>query len=112
MNISCDIIMDLIPIYKDGVASEDSKKAVEEHILTCKDCAEMCKMYTPEAKPKKAKIHTGPESYKKRTYSSLAEELHKQKVIDKLTFSTTLALSAGIGVYCLYKMYVEDKIKK
>ena len=36
MNISCDIILDLIPLVKDGVASEDSVKIVHEHIKAAK----------------------------------------------------------------------------
>ena len=36
--ISCDICTDLIPLVKDEVASEDSKKAVLEHINTCEKC--------------------------------------------------------------------------
>ncbi|NLX61493.1 MAG: zf-HC2 domain-containing protein [Tissierellia bacterium] len=38
MNISCDIILDLIPLVKDGVASEDSIKMVNEHIKSCQSC--------------------------------------------------------------------------
>lgn len=38
MNISCEIIKDLLPLYHDGVCSEDSKKAVEEHLLQCENC--------------------------------------------------------------------------
>ena len=37
--ITCDICMDLIPLVKDGIASEDSRVAVEEHIKDCPDCA-------------------------------------------------------------------------
>lgn len=36
--ISCDICMDLLPLVRDGIASEDSKKAVEEHLQTCESC--------------------------------------------------------------------------
>ena len=32
MNISCDMAMDLIALYCDGVASADSRKAVREHL--------------------------------------------------------------------------------
>ena len=37
--ISCDICMDLIPLAKDQVASDDSHKAVTEHLETCSSCA-------------------------------------------------------------------------
>lgn len=36
--ITCDMCMDLIPLVKDGIASEDSCLAVKEHIETCEIC--------------------------------------------------------------------------
>ena len=36
--ISCDMCMDLMPLVNDGVASEDSKAAVELHIGKCEQC--------------------------------------------------------------------------
>ncbi|MDE7295446.1 MAG: zf-HC2 domain-containing protein [Oscillospiraceae bacterium] len=38
MNISCEIIRDLLPLYADNVCSEESKKLVEEHCGGCKEC--------------------------------------------------------------------------
>lgn len=46
--ISCDLCMDLIPLVKDGVASEDSKAAVEKHIASCEACAAL---YSGDAPP-------------------------------------------------------------
>lgn len=39
--ISCDICMDLIPLVKDNVASQDSHKAVITHIHECDECREL-----------------------------------------------------------------------
>ena len=39
--ISCDICVDLIPLVKDEVASEDSKHAVLEHIKSCENCRKL-----------------------------------------------------------------------
>ncbi len=36
--LSCDICIDLIPLVKDEVASDDSKKSVYEHIEHCDVC--------------------------------------------------------------------------
>lgn len=36
--ISCDICIDLIPLVKDGIASEDSCNAVMDHITQCEKC--------------------------------------------------------------------------
>lgn len=38
LNISCDVILDLIPLVKDGVASDDSTIIVNEHIKSCESC--------------------------------------------------------------------------
>lgn len=40
MSISCNIIKDLLPLYHDKVCSEETKRAVEEHIKTCPSCWE------------------------------------------------------------------------
>lgn len=36
--ITCDICKDLMPLVKDGIASEDSKAVVAEHIEECENC--------------------------------------------------------------------------
>ena len=38
MKISCDIVLDLLPLYYDDVCNQNSKKAVEEHLAECKSC--------------------------------------------------------------------------
>lgn len=39
--INCEICMDLIPLVKDGIASEESYKAVEEHVKECETCRQL-----------------------------------------------------------------------
>lgn len=34
----CDLIRDLLPLYVDGDASQESVQAVEEHVAQCLDC--------------------------------------------------------------------------
>ncbi len=36
--ISCDIIKDLLPLYKDEVCSQKSRDMVEEHLPECEEC--------------------------------------------------------------------------
>ena len=36
--INCKIIQDLLPLYIDGVCSEDSKLLIEKHLSHCEDC--------------------------------------------------------------------------
>lgn len=47
MNISCNIIYDLIPLVKDGVASDDSTIIVNEHINNCKNCKAEFETFEP-----------------------------------------------------------------
>ena len=39
MEISCNVIRDLLPLYAENMVSEDSKRIVEQHICDCKDCS-------------------------------------------------------------------------
>ncbi|MCH7323238.1 zf-HC2 domain-containing protein [Solibacillus sp. MA9] len=36
--ITCDIVQDVLPLYYDEVCSQDTKKLVEEHLQSCKEC--------------------------------------------------------------------------
>ncbi|WP_049944484.1 zf-HC2 domain-containing protein [Anaerococcus provencensis] len=36
--MDCEVINDLIPLYKEGICSNESKKLVEDHIKTCERC--------------------------------------------------------------------------
>lgn len=38
MNKNCNIVRDLIPLYSDNTASDESRKFVEEHCSTCSEC--------------------------------------------------------------------------
>lgn len=37
----CDMIRDLLPLYADGVCSEESRKYVNEHLASCPECTDM-----------------------------------------------------------------------
>ena len=39
MNINCELINDLLPLYVDEVISEEGKKLVEEHFTSCEKCS-------------------------------------------------------------------------
>lgn len=46
--ISCDVIQDLLPLYADGQASEDTIKLIQAHLQDCECCASMASaMFTP-----------------------------------------------------------------
>lgn len=44
--MNCNIIQDLLPLYVDEICSEDTRKEVETHLASCKECMELKKMLT------------------------------------------------------------------
>jgi len=40
MKISCNIIRDLLPLYAEDLASEDTREMVDDHLCDCTDCTE------------------------------------------------------------------------
>jgi len=62
MKISCNIIRDLLPLYAEDLASDDTRTLVDEHLCDCEDCNEILnnmKKGTP------VPVETTPESLNK-----------------------------------------------
>ena len=43
MKLSCIVARELLPLYHDGVCSDESRALVEEHLDGCPDCAGILK---------------------------------------------------------------------
>lgn len=56
--ISCEVCRDLIPLVRDGVASEDSRQAVLRHLETCEECKALYDGAAPG-------VHTGEQVFQK-----------------------------------------------
>jgi len=52
----CDIVQDLLPLYKDRVASDGSQALVEAHIEDCPVCYEILEQMKADIEP--AQLHT------------------------------------------------------
>ena len=39
--MNCEIVRDLLPLYEDGLCSEESRGAVEEHLKSCEACRKL-----------------------------------------------------------------------
>lgn len=81
--ITCDICMDLLPLVQDGIASEDSRRAVEVHLSKC----ERCREHVGSVYPGGAKLGLGSEVDAKKLWG---------KVMRKVRISTAALLMLGI----------------
>ncbi|WP_303804408.1 zf-HC2 domain-containing protein [Ruminococcus flavefaciens] len=62
--IECNVIVDLLPLYKEEICSEETKILVEEHLAECADCRRLSEQVTiPEVGKKEAPTET--ETFKK-----------------------------------------------
>lgn len=86
--IDCNIIRDLLPLYEDNVASQETQELVRTHLVDCLDCREeLRKMRTPISLPP-----AGDEEAVKRFLEYQAEVRRKQdrKIIRFVTIAAAI----------------------
>lgn len=106
MNVSCNVIKDLIPLYVEDMASDDSAQLVEEHLETCEDCRSLMNELKQQ--------EDFPADKNAMPLRKIKSSLRKKKVLTIiLTFIFTLLVSA-IGFAFLtvpnYVPYSEETI--
>ena len=47
--ISCNVITDMLPIYEEGLCSEESRKLISEHLEECESCRKLCSDFSAPA---------------------------------------------------------------
>ena len=45
-DIPCNVIIDLLPLYKEDICSEETKELIEDHLRSCEDCRQLCEQLT------------------------------------------------------------------
>ena len=98
-----EIIYDLLPLYHDGVCSEASRRAVEEHLETCRDCQKaLAAMDAPLPEAEKQAVDDGA------AVKKIRDEWKKSKWKARLkgALITLLACAALAGGYwALFQWY-------
>ena len=93
-NVSCKIIQDLLPLYCDGVCSEESKEMILTHVQTCDKCAEELRVLNlPIDIPEKK------EEVEAAKAASKAWKHNKQKAFRMGIILTTLLVAIAIVVF-------------
>jgi hypothetical protein len=102
MKISCEIVKDLLPLYHDDVCSNESRIAVEEHLLEC----DTCKKYLDSMKSDF--VQTNDEKAEEQAKSDILKGI-KKKLLRKnviiSVISIICAIAVSLGVYSLIFHY-------
>ncbi len=69
--VTCNVVEDLMPLYADGICSEDTKTVVEHHTAECPACKKKLEDMT-------AKLNTPAEPQKELERSKLFKVFHKK----------------------------------
>ena len=99
MSITCDMAMDLIALYKDGLASEDSKMAIEEHLRSCLECTRAYASYSAEPKRVSRPQPERPVGELEGRYAALARSLRRSRMISTVTTLAIVTASLALGSY-------------
>ena len=102
MSLPCDIVLDLIPLYTDGLASEATEKEVNEHLKNCQPCRMYYKEYAKSVKsqPQKPVLLTKT-SDESLLYEALSRRMRKRHVISTATITAIVGLSVSVTLLCV-----------
>lgn len=91
MDISCDIIQDLLPLYAEDLTSGDSKKLVEEHLCGCDECTKQLGILK--------KAQAIPMDVEVNSLKRVEDTIRRRRILAVLTvllFVITLAVSCDM----------------
>ena len=106
MHITCDMAMDLAGLYQDGLASEDSARAVEQHLKECPACRRYYRKFRPEISSSASQVEiTGelPADPTEQEWKNLSSRVNRHRVLSRLgtlaaVFVGFAALIAGLAL--------------
>ena len=93
MNITCNIIKDLLPLYAEDMVSEDSKALVDDHLCSCDSCT---KELAELKKAPKVPVEVETSSLKR-----VEDTIRKRKLLTAVTAVLTLAAVLVTGTIFL-----------
>ena len=93
MNITCNIIKNLLPLYAEDMVSEDSKALVDDHLCSCDSCT---KELAELKKAPKVPVEVETSSLKR-----VEDTIRKRKLLTAVTAVLTLAAVLVTGTIFL-----------
>ena len=106
MEVSCEIIKDLLPLYKDNSCSMESHKLVEEHIKDCHQCGELLEaMYYEPIRP----VYNLDEALDETKPSEIIQKDEKKdksmSFMMKITLNILICAIIAVSIFVVYNSY-------
>lgn len=89
---TCAMIADLIPLYAEGLCSEESRAAVEAHIAECEECRRLYEAVPQTAAPANAAMPDEAKVFKK-----VSRKMKKNKWLSYSLLGLLAVIICGIG---------------
>ena len=94
MNISCNIIKDLLPLYHDEVCGSDSRRMVEKHLAECDNCTSELQAMAEKIPMNKVK-HNLQEAEAIKNFSEQSKRRMKKSLIKAAIITVILFALLG-----------------
>lgn len=96
MNYPCNLIRDILPLYHDGVCSEESGEIVKAHLNECPGCKEY---YNAMCGGDEAAMPCGEEleQQKAESFKAVKRRIRAKEIITAIVCAAVLLLAAVIG---------------
>ena len=92
--------MDCVSIYKDGLASEGTKKAVESHLKECPDCKKYYRQYD-SIRHINAPSQSTPADDKTEKFAALSSVLNARRKLFNACFAVFAAITIASVLFGL-----------
>lgn len=90
--VNCSIIKDLLPLYADGVLSEETAQAVKDHLETCESCRKESEMMRKEL------VIPAPQKIQRENGKVLKNLKHQLKIKRMISAAIAAAVTAVIVI--------------
>lgn len=106
--LPCEIICDLLPLYRDQVCSAESSAAVKEHLLQCAACQRALESMDADIR---ASAPATPEDISTGiAMHALGRRWRRSKLMMTLTYLLAILAFALCSMYAYYVLFLEDVV--
>ncbi len=119
MNMTCEIVRDLVELYQEKIVSRESAESIREHLKGCPECRKYYREYIAAQKaemavcsPIAASSMSGTQA---RLYEELSKKLRRRRYLR--IAGTSAAIGAGsimlaVGILLTCKFNAESLMKR